>query len=71
MSTKKLSKAEPDYLLSEEQAGDQLGVSKFTIRRLRHEGELAYVTVRHSIRIPTSEVAAYISRQTEAVRHEQ
>lgn len=62
VSTK--SKSEPDVLLSEQQAAERLGVSKWTVRRLRDEGQLPFVMVRHSVRIPASEVADYVTRQT-------
>ncbi len=58
----------PDVLRTEIGAGEDLGVSKWTIRRLREEGELAYVVVRHSIRIPQSEIEAYKARRTVAAR---
>jgi excisionase family DNA binding protein len=59
---------QPDVLSSETEAGSVLGVSKWTIRRLRQAGDLTYVVVRHSIRIPTSEITEYQARQKVAAR---
>ncbi len=67
MGSKKRT-AQSDVLVSETGAADVLGVSKWTVRRLRQAGETSYVVVRHSIRIPMSEVEAYKARRTVAAR---
>lgn len=65
VSTKSVSK--PDLLITETAAGEVLGVSKWTVRRLRQAGELAHVVVRGSIRIPTSSLEA-LRRRTDRRR---
>lgn len=62
MSIKRASK--PDVLITETAAGEVLGVSKWTVRRLRQAGELAHVVVRGSVRIPTSSLEAYVAART-------
>lgn len=62
MSTKRATK--PDALLSETEAGERLGVSKWTVRRLRQSGDLAHVKVRGQVRIPSSSIEQYVTTRT-------
>lgn len=49
-----------DELLTDQAAARRLGVSVATVRRMRRDGELSFVRVRHSVRIPMSDVLAYL-----------
>jgi excisionase family DNA binding protein len=50
-----------DVLLTDQASADRLGVSLATVRRMRRDGELAFVRVRGAVRVPQSELQSYMA----------
>lgn len=53
-----------DALLDEKTAAKQLGMSAFTLARLRKLGQIAHVKIGGKVRYPASAIPAYIASKT-------